>query len=105
MNIPKEESDKLQLSNNDYLFVESAMKAKWYHLLKWEEMSRTWNIMPEQLKDEIRHSGVKVPIEQKEPQLIGASPTRYIPPFLGEQKSIDMPYSTGLSNVSQRPWM
>ena len=28
MNIPKEESDKLQLSNNDYLFVESAMKAE-----------------------------------------------------------------------------
>ena len=69
-------------------------------------MSRTWNMMPEQLKDEIRHSGVKVHIEEKEPQIIGAPPTRYtIPPFLEEQKQPEMPYSTGLSIVGQQSWM
>jgi hypothetical protein len=63
MNVPKEESEKLGLSNDDYLFVPSAMKAKWYHMVKWQEMPMTWNRMPDQLRNEIRQSGLEVPPE------------------------------------------
>lgn len=60
LNIPKEYADKLQLNNNDYLFVQSAMKAKWYHMLDWKEMSTTWNMLPPNLQHEIQ-SEVAIP--------------------------------------------
>jgi hypothetical protein len=76
MNIPKEESDKLQLSKDDYLFVKAA-KAKWYHMLNWKEMYKTWNMMPQPLRNEIRQSGVHVPLELQTPPPPTASPTYY----------------------------
>lgn len=57
-NIPKEAADKLSLSKNDYLFFSNVMKAKWYHMVKWEEMPLTWEMMPQQLKTEIELSGL-----------------------------------------------
>lgn len=62
INIPKEISDKLELSKDDYLLLK-AMKAEWYHLLDWREMQKTWNKMPEELREKIRNSGLETPGE------------------------------------------
>src|SRR5919197_1040167 len=60
MNIPKEVADQLSLVKDDYLFLR-AMKAKWYHMVNWQEMPLTWEKMPNQLRDEILSSGMEVP--------------------------------------------
>jgi hypothetical protein len=62
INIPKQESEKLHITEGDYLFL-TVMKAKWYHMLKWSEMSTTWRMLPKQLKDEITQTGASIPEE------------------------------------------
>jgi len=76
MNIPKDESDKLHLSQDDYLFVQ-AKKAQWYHMLNWKEMQTTWKMIPSVLKNEIKQSGLEVPDEIQLQKLFEpmASPT------------------------------
>lgn len=85
MNIPKEESERLQLSKDDFMFVR-AMKARWYHMLNWKEMRKTWNMMPQPLRNEIRQSGVHVPMEMQNPPPPAASPTYYTHFHLGDQE-------------------
>jgi hypothetical protein len=48
-------------------------------MVKWEEMSTTWKMMPEELKNEITRSGVRVPIAetQNPPSITLTSPTHY----------------------------
>lgn len=59
MSIPVKIAQKLQLSSDDdYLFIREATKAQWYHMLNWQEMGSTWNMLPPALKQEIRISGV-----------------------------------------------
>jgi len=52
MNIPKEVADEISLAHGDYLFLK-AMKARWYHMLNWKEMPRTWNMLPSELRSTI----------------------------------------------------
>ncbi len=62
VNIPKEISDRLDLTKDDYLLLK-AIKAEWYHLLDWREMQKTWNKMPQELREKIRSSGLETPGE------------------------------------------
>jgi hypothetical protein len=58
LNIPNELARKLNLDTSDYLFVKSAMKAKWYHMLNWKEMEKTWSMLPQKIQQEIQSSGM-----------------------------------------------
>jgi hypothetical protein len=97
INIPKEECEQLALSKEDYLFL-SAMKAKWYQLVNWNEMSITWRMLPQQIKNEITQSGIKTPIEvESRLQSIG-SPTHFSPSLLEQPQLMNI---TGLTNTGQ----
>ncbi|BCU66601.1 hypothetical protein HS7_00380 [Sulfolobales archaeon HS-7] len=52
LTIPMEKAKELGLNNGDYLLVK-AKKAKWYHLLNWEEMKNVYNMLPEEVKKEV----------------------------------------------------
>jgi hypothetical protein len=58
LNIPSEIAEKLQLTNNDFLFVREAIKAEWYHLFKWNENPKAWEKLPPKLQNEITSSGI-----------------------------------------------
>lgn len=60
MNVPKEISETLELVNGDYLVL-NARKAKWYDLVEWQEMPKTWELMPESLRNEIHASRTAQP--------------------------------------------
>nr|WP_255430351.1 hypothetical protein [Sulfolobus sp. NOB8H2] len=47
-----EKAKELELKDGDYLLVK-AKKAKWYHLLDWEEMKNVYNMLPEEIKKEV----------------------------------------------------
>ncbi|MFG1546168.1 MAG: hypothetical protein AAE976_06685 [Thermoplasmataceae archaeon] len=51
--VPKEEAEKLNIEDNDYLLI-VAQKAKWYHMLKWDEMPDTWALLPEEVQEEVQ---------------------------------------------------
>jgi hypothetical protein len=67
INIPHEISERLNLNNGDYLFTPAATKAKWFHMLNWKEMNMTWSMLPQQLKNEIKTSGLETP--ESQPQI------------------------------------
>ena len=96
INIPKEESEKLHLTKDDYLFL-SVMKAKWYHMLNWNEMSITWRMLPEQLKNEINQTG-SIPIKAEDHLQDIVSPTHFSPSPLEQPQWM---YNTGLTNIGK----
>ena len=58
INIPNHIVDELELKKDDYIFVKSSMKAKWYHLFKWHEEPKAWYMLPAKLQQEIQSSGM-----------------------------------------------
>lgn len=58
--VPKEKAEKLNLRDEDYLLI-LAQKAKWYHMLKWDEMSETWSLLPEEVKQELKTLHIPTP--------------------------------------------
>jgi hypothetical protein len=63
VNIPKEATDGLTLSEKEeYLFFK-AMKAQWYQMLDWKEMPKTWEKLPEPVKKDIEDSGLYAPLQ------------------------------------------
>ena len=50
--VPAEEARELGLSDGDYLLVR-AKRAKWYHLLNWEEMRRVYDMLLEEIRKEV----------------------------------------------------
>jgi hypothetical protein len=55
--IPKEIAEKLDAEPGDYLFFK-AKKAKWYHMLNWQEMPKTWGMLPANLKEQLELDGL-----------------------------------------------
>jgi len=55
--IPKDVAEKIQAKPGDYLFFK-AKKAKWFHMLNWQEMKNTWKLLPENVKDEVIMDGL-----------------------------------------------
>jgi len=58
--VPKEEAQMLEIGNEDYLLI-IARKAKWYHMLKWDEMPETWNLLPEEVQQEVKELHMPTP--------------------------------------------
>jgi hypothetical protein len=59
INIPHQIVKELELKADDYLFVKSSSKAKWYHIFKWNKEPKAWNMLPEKLQQEIKSSGME----------------------------------------------
>lgn len=58
--VPKEEAQKLAINDEDYLLI-LAQKAKWYHMVKWDEMPDTWDLLPEEVKEEVKDLHMPTP--------------------------------------------
>lgn len=55
--IPKEVSEKLGAKMGDYLFFK-AKKAEWYHMLDWSEMGKTWQMLPDEIRNRLIIDGL-----------------------------------------------
>lgn len=55
--IPKDVVEKIQAKPGDYLFFK-AKKAKWFHMVNWQEMKNTWNMLPGDVKDQVIMDGL-----------------------------------------------
>jgi hypothetical protein len=55
--IPKEVSEKIGANAGDYLFFK-AKKAEWYHMLDWNEKSRTWQMLPDDIRNKLILDGL-----------------------------------------------
>jgi len=60
VSIPKDAARKLEVGAGDYVFFK-AKKAEWFHMLDWSQMKGTWNILPEEVKQEVYLSGLVQP--------------------------------------------
>ena len=93
INLPNQIIKELELKDNDYLFVKSSIKAKWYHLFKWKEEPKAWDMLPEKLQQEIKSSGMEVPYTNLIPPY-----SITVSPWLGEN-SPDMMNISGTTNL------
>jgi hypothetical protein len=60
VSIPKNAAQKLEVGPGDYVFFR-AKKAEWFHMLDWDQMKGTWNMLPEEIKQEVYLSGLIQP--------------------------------------------
>lgn len=58
--VPKDVAKKIDAKPGDYLFFK-IKKAEWYHMLEWEKMETTWQMLPDQLKYQAIQEGVPYP--------------------------------------------
>lgn len=58
--IPNQIADELKFKNEDYIFVKSSSKAKWYHLFNWNAEPQAWSLLPTKLQWEIQSSGMNI---------------------------------------------
>ncbi len=55
--IPKNVTERIGAKAGDYLFFK-AKKAEWYHMLDWNEMSRTWQMLPDEIRNRLMFDGL-----------------------------------------------
>lgn len=55
--IPKEAINNIELDSEDYVFIK-AKKAEWFHMLNWDDMESTWNMLPLETKIEVIKDGL-----------------------------------------------
>jgi len=90
--VPKDVAKKIDAQPGDYLFFR-VKKAEWFHMLNWENMQTTWQMLPKEIKNKAIREGLSYPgatEQMMKPreflESIGsASPTN---PLLQEQQTI-----------------
>ena len=106
MNVPSNVVDELELAEDDYLLV-NARKAKWFHLLTWTggRMTRTWARLPDEIRREIRRSGLLE--EEAMPSPMRATSNQFL--TISERQNRVPPYlayvSVYLSTLANAPVM
>lgn len=58
--VPKDVAKKIDIKPGDYLLFR-VKKAEWYHMLDWEKMKTTWQMLPDQIKYQAIQEGVPYP--------------------------------------------
>jgi len=66
--IPKETAERINAKPGDFLFFQ-AKKAAWYHMLDWEKMEKTWEMLPPNIRNRIIIEGVPFPGSVDQPIL------------------------------------
>jgi hypothetical protein len=56
-NMPKDVGDRLNLVDGDLVFFK-ANKAQWYHMLDWDKMQKTYQMLPLEIRSKIVESGL-----------------------------------------------
>jgi len=70
--VPKEIAEKIGVKPGDFLFFR-AKKAKWYHMLNWEAMENTWNMLPGEVKNKVITDGLYGQSELSQVETYGAT--------------------------------
>jgi hypothetical protein len=77
--IPKSIIEEVNAEPGDFLFFK-VKKAEWYHMLDWENMENTWQMLPDNVKYALIRDGIpypgtpdQFPIAQQEPYILGAT--------------------------------
>lgn len=60
VSVPKRVAENLKAGPGDYLFFRTK-KAEWFHMLDWDQMKNTWNMLPGEVKQEVYLSGLVQP--------------------------------------------
>jgi|SRR5271157_6004034 len=55
--LPKEIAEKIGARAGDFIFFK-AKKAQWYHMLDWEAMENTWQMLPGDIKNRVIMDGL-----------------------------------------------
>lgn len=55
--VPKEIINNIDVDSEDFLFLK-AKKAEWFHMLNWDNMESTWNMLPNEIKWKVIKDGV-----------------------------------------------
>jgi len=58
--IPKDVAKETDVQPNEYMFFR-AKKAMWYHMMDWNQMAATWQMLPPEIKKEVIISGLPNP--------------------------------------------
>lgn len=58
--IPKDAAKKIDAKPNEYVFFR-AKKAMWYHMMDWNQMAATWQMLPNEIQKEVISSGLPNP--------------------------------------------
>ena len=58
--VPKDMAEKMSVRPGDYLFFKTK-KAEWYHMLNWQEMGNTWQMLPPDIKRRAIMDGLPCP--------------------------------------------
>jgi hypothetical protein len=58
--VPKDAAEKMKVGPGDYVFFR-AKKAQWFHMLDWRQMKSTWNLLPEDVRQEVYLAGLVQP--------------------------------------------
>lgn len=71
--IPKEITGKIKAEAGDYLFFKTK-KAEWFHMMDWDAMKNTWNMLPADIRKTIMTDGLYGQgISNQSMQTIGAA--------------------------------
>jgi hypothetical protein len=82
--VPKDVAEKIDAKPGDYLFFKTK-KAEWYHMLNWKEMDKTWQMLPDEIRNQAIMDGLQYPgaanqfVQAPEPYetLSSTNPTAY----------------------------
>ena len=58
--IPKEIINNIDVKQGDFVFFK-AKKAEWFHMLEWDNMESTWNMLPLEIKKQVIMDGLLQP--------------------------------------------
>ena len=58
--LPKDKAEQIGVKPDDYLLFR-AKKAQWYHMINWDEMGQTWQMLPEEISRDVVLSGLPSP--------------------------------------------
>jgi hypothetical protein len=58
--IPKDKAEQIGVKPDDYLLFR-AKRAQWYHMINWDEMEQTWQMLPDEIRRDVVLSGLPSP--------------------------------------------
>ena len=77
--IPKDIANEIKAETGDFLFFK-VKKAEWYHMLDWNNMENTWQMLPDPVKYALIRDGIPYPgtpdqisFSNQEPYISGAT--------------------------------
>lgn len=61
--VPKEIVNEIDVGPDDYVFFK-VKKAEWFHMLEWDKIASTWEMLPNDIKGKIIMDGLLPPMSE-----------------------------------------